>query len=187
MLSDVNILQLLRNGTDDKALAALYSHLPGIRRMIRFHGGRREDADDMFQEALIIFCRKAGDPQFRLSSGIYAYLYSVCRLLWSEELRRRGRQPLVDTEAPGIADAGILEMLENERRYRLAESIVDRLADRCRELLQLFYTTPLKLRDIAAKMNYASEQSAKNQKYKCLETAREQFRQALQSENQHIV
>jgi len=182
MTSDEQILELLRQGRDDKALAALYRHLPGIRRMIRFYGGRRDEAEDIFQEALIIFCRKARDPEFRLSSGSYAYLYSVSRLLWSGELRRQ-RRPLTEIGASDPVDSDAQDAVSAELRYRLAETIIDGLAARCRELLQLFYTGGLQLKDIASRMGYGSEQSAKNQKYKCLEAARERYRQALQSDN----
>lgn len=183
MTGDEQILELLRQGRDDKALSALYRHLPGIRRMIRFYGGRREEAEDIFQEALIIFCRKAREPAFRLSSGSYAYLYSVCRLLWSDELRRQQRRPLTALGELDPVEPDAQEAVSAELRYKLAERVVDGLADRCRDLLQLFYTGQLKLKDIAAAMGYSSEQSAKNQKYKCLEAARERYRQALQSDN----
>jgi RNA polymerase sigma factor (sigma-70 family) len=183
MTSDEQILKLLRQGRDDKALGELYRHLPGIRRMIRFYGGRRDEAEDIFQESLIIFCRKARDPEFRLGSGSYAYLYSVSRLLWSEELRRQRRRPLAGLDELDPVDSDAQEAVSAELRYELAERIVDGLADRCRDLLQLFYTGRLKLKDIALKMGYSSEQSAKSQKYKCLEAARQQYRQALQSDN----
>jgi DNA-directed RNA polymerase specialized sigma24 family protein len=58
----------------------------------------------------------------------------------------------------------------------LAEKVLQELKDRCRELLLLFYQDKLPLRDIALRMGYTSENSTKNQKYKCLEAARTQLR-----------
>ena len=180
-MDDQQLLEHLRNGADHKALARLYRHLPSIRRMIRHYGGSRQQAEDIFQEALIILCRKARqDVGFALPSGIYPYLYSVCRFLWNDELRKQQRLPVadLDEQTTDHADAAIAATVEAEQRFRLAEQIVANLGDRCRELLMLFYERKKSLRDIAADMGYSSEQTAKNQKYKCLETARNQFRQA---------
>lgn len=175
-MTDLQILELIRSGRNDKALAVLYQHLPAIRRMIRHYGGGREDAEDIFQEALIIFCRKAKEPAFTLSSGVFPWLYSVCRFLWKDELRKRNRVLTTGDEPEDVPSSGVTDAIADEYRYRLAEQIITTLADRCKELLLLFYQAEMKLKDIAAKMGYGSEQSAKNQKYKCLEHAREQYR-----------
>ncbi|WP_315821201.1 hypothetical protein [Paraflavitalea speifideaquila] len=55
------------------------------------------------------------------------------------------------------------------------------LGERCRELLLLFYNGGLKLKDIAARMGYSSENTAKNQKYKCLEAARNKLKELKQT------
>lgn len=179
-MDDRQIIQLIQSGQDDKALARLYQHLPAIRRMIRYHGGTRQQAEDIFQESLIILCRKAkAETAFTLSGGIYPYLYSVCRFLWSDQLKKTKRVPTMafDEATPDQAATGIDASLAEEMRYQLAEQILAGLADRCRELLLLFYHSRAKLRDIAAQMGYSSEQTAKNQKYKCLEAAHNKYQQ----------
>jgi RNA polymerase sigma factor (sigma-70 family) len=179
-MDDRQILALIQAGRDDKALAKLYQHLPAIRRMIRYYGGTKQQAEDIFQESLIIFCRKAkADPAFSLSSGIYPYLYSVCRFLWSDELKKSRRSNTISLDEAAQDNTGkvVEDSLEEEARYRLAEQIISGLADRCRELLLMFYQGRIKLRDIATKMGYSSEQTAKNQKYKCLEAARARYQQ----------
>lgn len=184
LMTDNQILESIRKGQPEKAVAALYRHLPTIRRAIRYYGGNRQQAEDIFQEALLIFLRKAREESFVLSSGIYPYLHSICRFLWSDEQKKDARNPVTQTDdhsAGATEDTSIAAAVAEEARYRLAESILSGLGDRCRELLQLFYTGGLKLRDIAARMGYSSEQTAKNQKYKCLETARNQYRNELET------
>lgn len=68
-----------------------------------------------------------------------------------------------------------------EERAKLAEKVVAELKDRCRELLLLFYEGGLKLKDIATRMGYSSENVAKNQKYKCLEAARNRLKELKQA------
>ena len=151
MIDETKILQLLRTGADDKALSVLYRHLPAIRRMIRYHGGSRQQAEDIFQEALIIFCRKAQEPRFVLVSGIYPYLYRICRFLWNDECKREkknGRLIPVDDAVEMTAPEPAINT-EEEARYRLAETIISGLGDRCKELLLLFYTGGIRLKEIA--------------------------------------
>jgi DNA-directed RNA polymerase specialized sigma24 family protein len=73
-------------------------------------------------------------------------------------------------------EVALNEVLEKEGRAKLAEQIILDLGERCRELLLLFYSGSLKLKEIAVKMGYNSENTAKNQKYKCLEQAKEKLK-----------
>ena len=72
------------------------------------------------------------------------------------------------------------EAIENELKAKLAEQVINGLKDRCRDLLLLFYEGRLKLKDIAQRMGYSSENTARNQKYKCLESVRDGIK-ALQN------
>jgi len=184
-MNDEEILQQIRSGKNDNALGSLYRHLPAISRMIRDNGGTRQQAEDIFQESLIIFCRKAQDKTFTLSAGIYPYLYSVCRFLLKDELRKqqRSNSGACVAEPEDTVDYAVIATIEEEARYRLAEKIVTELGDRCRELLLLFYNGNMRLKEIAERMGYSSEQTAKNQKYKCLEGARAKYRQEQLSLN----
>jgi len=181
-MHDEAIIELIRTHKTHKALTALYKHLPMVRTLIRGKGGSTEDAEDIFQEALIILCRRAVDPAFVLTAQLSTYLYSVCRFLWKDELRRRNHYPTQEFDT-GLSGAEVQELetlLENEQQAKLAEKVLNELGDRCRELLLLFYKGGMKLKDIAAGMGYSSEATAKNQKYKCLEGARNRLKELKQ-------
>jgi RNA polymerase sigma factor (sigma-70 family) len=167
---DQKIVEHIRTGRSDTALDALYGYYPMVRKMIRNHGGDSQDAEDVFQEGLLILCRKIRETDFILTARLSTYLFSVCRLLWKDELKKRKRD--VPPMPGDPIDIELTDMLGLESRFRLAEKVLAELADRCRELLLLFYTQRLTWQDVAARMGYASENAAKNQKYKCLETAR---------------
>lgn len=178
-MNDSTIITLLRTGSGDKALDALYVSFPAVRKMIRQTGGRSQDAEDIFQEALIILCRKIASGDFTLTARLSTWLYSVCRHLWKDELKKKNRQIPGDPEdlLPPADEAVLDAIVEQEQQNRLAEKVLDELGDRCRELLLLYYKAGLKLKDIASKMGYNSEATAKNQKYKCLEGARNKLKE----------
>lgn len=176
-MPDQQLLDLIRTGRSNKALDTLYRHFPMIRKMIRSNGGHASDAEDIFQEGMIILVRNIQQPDFSLTSKLSTYLYGICRLLWKEELRRRNR-PIPPTLMQDAGEEQIDE--EKEQRARLAEKALDELGERCRELLLLFYHGGLKLKDIAARMGYSAENTARNQKYKCLEAAKLRLKQLQQ-------
>ena len=146
------------------------------RKMVRTYGGNTADAEDIFQEALVILVRNVQEKNLNLTSKLSTYFYGITRLLWKEELRRRSRPIPPDLVQDGIDHSYI----EEEERARLAEKALDGLGHRCRELLLLFYHAGVKLKDIATKMGYNREETAKNQKYKCLEAAKLRFRELIQ-------
>jgi len=181
-MSDDKIIELIRKGDTDKAFLALYKHFPMMRKMILSKGGKKEDAEDIFQEALIILYRRVNEPQFKLSSKISTYLYSICRFLWKDELKKRNKIPATGFEEniDTAEENAIAEAVEKESKIKIAEKVLTELGDRCRELLIMFYSGTMKLKDIATKMGYTSENSAKNQKYKCLEGAKKKLAEVYQ-------
>lgn len=176
-MSDTDILELIRQGHDQRAFARLYAHFPKVRRLVRDNSGSSDDAKDVFQDALIIFHRKASSADFTLTSSISTFLFSVCRNLWREELRRRNRSlSRWDTEDLPEEEADITSLLAREGDFSLAEKALRTLGDKCLEVLTRFYIARESLLDIAHSLGFAGEGAAKTRKYKCLEEARKRFR-----------
>jgi RNA polymerase sigma factor (sigma-70 family) len=180
-MTDQAIITLIRAGQSDKALDALYRFFPVVRKMIRNNGGNRQDAEDIFQEALIILCKKIRETDFILTAQLSTYLFSVSRYLWKDDAQKR-RLFIAGTPELPEEESDIQAAVVKERDARLAEKVLQELGDRCRELLLLYYTGRMKLKDIAVKMGYSSENTAKNQKYKCLEGARNRLREMQEAD-----
>lgn len=178
-MTDQQIIEHIKKRDNDRAFSAIYHSFPAIKKMIILNNGKEEDAEDIFQEALIILCDKVRQPNFVLSSKLSTYMYGICNFLWKDELRKKQKLPSFsmnenfDTQAESSTD----NELEEVEKGKLAEKIINELGERCKELLLLFYTSNLKLKDIALKMGYSSENTAKNQKYKCLEAAKKNLKE----------
>lgn len=179
-MKDDEILSALRSAKREKGLVQLYQYLPKVQAMFRTQGGTKNDAQDVFQEALIILVQKAQQPNFSLTASIDTYLYSVCRLLWKNELRKRGKLPIADLgENLDPAEQELNQAIERESRIKQAEDALRQLGKRCQEVLVLFYYRALSMKDIAKQMGFTSETVAKNQKYKCLEQAKLKLKEQL--------
>jgi hypothetical protein len=75
-----------------------------------------------------------------------------------------------------------LDLIE-ESELRLAEQAMQALGEKCRELLTRFYLKNEPLSVVALALGLAGEGAAKTRKYKCLEQARQHYRQFTTSTN----
>jgi RNA polymerase sigma factor (sigma-70 family) len=177
-MTDNEIVEHLKNNRNDKVLGLLYKNFPMIKKMITANGGKTEDAEDVFQEALVVLCMNAKKPGFSLTSKLSTYIYSICRFMWKDELKRRNKLVFSYTDTiTDTIDDNAFTAIQQEEQAKVAESVIQSLGDRCKELLELFYSGKMKLREIAAKMGYSSENTAKNQKYKCIEAAKKNLKE----------
>lgn len=173
-MNDQQVVESIRNNKADKALQELYKYFPVVKKMIVANAGTVNDALDVYQEALIVFYKKAKGTDFTLTSSLNTYLYGVSNYLWKDELKKRKKQHYVSMpalETPVDFDAEIYN--EQEKFNKLGEQAILKLGERCQEILRLFYFESWSMQKIAEKFGYNSEKVAKNQKYKCIETARQ--------------
>ncbi|MBC3758376.1 sigma-70 family RNA polymerase sigma factor [Hyunsoonleella sp. SJ7] len=179
-MNDNKILELFKEGQREKAFSRLYSLYPKIEALILSKGGQKQDASDVFQEALIILNRNLEKSDFKLTSSFYTYLYSVSRFIWKDTQKKFSKQELHDLNDTEVEHFhSVLE----EKKYQQAEHAFLELGKRCQQLLQLFYLKAMSFKEIALKMQFKSEKIAKNQKYKCLTKAKGiyQTKQTVQS------
>ncbi len=172
-MNDKKILELFKQGQREKAFKKLYNLYPKIETLIVSKGGNKQDASDVFQEALIILNRNLKKSDFKLTSSFYTYLYSVSRFIWKDTQKKFSKQELHNLSDNEV---GYFHSVLEEKKYQLAERAFLELGKRCRQLLQLFYHKAMSFKDIANVMQFKSEKIAKNQKYKCLTKAKDIYR-----------
>lgn len=172
-MTDQQIIEQIRADRFPRALDSLYRHFPVVRHFIAKNQGNEEDARDVFQDALVILCERIQDRKFTINKSIADYLIGVCRYRWYAVLRERktGLYPLMD-ERERIEEAHVESYLERESRFVAIEHAIASLGENCAKLLKLFYYKKASMSSIAGEMGFSSENSAKTQKFKCLEQAR---------------
>ena len=89
-LSDKEILVGLRK-RDNRVLQYIYkNNLTPVKQLVLHNAGSESDAEDVFQEALIVIFKKLrDDPVFELDAAFSTYIYSIARLLWLKHLKQR--------------------------------------------------------------------------------------------------
>lgn len=169
------IIQQIQLGNREWAFKELYNYFPKVEHLILQSGGSKDDASDIFQEALILLFRKLQKEDFVLTSSVETYLYSICRFMCYDRNRASAKQVDWKVSLDLREEEEITELFQEEEKYQLAETALKTLGEKCMEILKMFYHQGVKMAEIATKMKFSSAKIAKNQKYKCLEKAKKKF------------
>ena len=165
------IIQQLRSGHNEAALRELYKGFPAVSHFIRKHGGNQDDARDMFQESLLIFYRNVQKKEFELTSSVNTYLFSVAKYLWKDELKKKNRTVPLEMQLQETP-AHLPYTGQEERKIGLMDKVLSQLGEKCSEILRLFYYEKKAMEEIASRLQYKNVDTAKTQKYKCMERAK---------------
>jgi len=172
-MSDQKIIDLIKTGKHSKALDKLYKIYPAVKKHVTDYGGTESDAQDVFQDGLLILIGKISDANFHLSSSISTFVFGICKNLNRENIRRVSKK---QNEEPNLQDEEYTKSVEDffaeEQKYEALDEVLIKVDKRCLEILKMFYYQKLSMKVIANRLGFKSETSAKTQKYKCLEKAR---------------
>ena len=172
--TDEQIVNAILTGgaLQEKAIGWLYPQLwPMVKKYVTDNRGSAEDARDIFQDGLTVLYEKVKSGDYRGDSKISSFVYSVCRHLWLNKLRKAGRHLDYEKEAKATSEVEFdpdkwQAQRENET---LAQELLSQLGETCQQLLKWSIFENLKMEVIRERLNYKSEQIARNKKYKCLE------------------
>ncbi|MEY3442082.1 MAG: hypothetical protein RLZZ519_363 [Bacteroidota bacterium] len=165
--TEQELLQGLRTGQQEAFQRLYQQHYPMVRYLVIQNSGSTEEADDVFQDGLLVLIDKLRMAEFKLTASLKTYLYSVCRNLWLKRLKDKGKTKLIDFETPvDVAD----EVPEdtNEPVLQHLHVCLETIGDSCRKILERFYYFKMSMEEIAAELGYTNAENVKNQRYKCI-------------------
>lgn len=182
-MKDSEVISAIRKGKREKAIKVLYKQFPKIKTNILSSGGDETIAREIFHDSLILLIEKVSDPNFELTSKLSTYLYGINRFLWKNELRRRNKNPELEWRDTIILSAEDLNYNEEkEEQMKMLELVLTQVTDKCKKIFELFYFKKENMNTIADKLGFSSVNSAKTQKYKCMERAIKLAREISNSE-----
>jgi RNA polymerase sigma factor (sigma-70 family) len=154
---------------DEKAIYDLYTaYYPSVEKFVVMNSGTSQDADDIFQETVLVVLEYISRDTFQLRCSLKTFLFAIARRLWLKYLRDRSREETLAELEIGQEDflSHWEEVERSERKYDSLPQVLSRITAHCSGLLkQLFLTGKIP-------EHYKNDHSFRNQKYKCLEQAR---------------
>lgn len=159
----------------EQRLMSLYQDaFPLVARYISRMGGSFEEAKDLFQDALLIYCEKIQRGEVVLKYTEKSYLFGIARYLWNKRYHENNHQVPLDQfgadfdERLNLSDPGY-EEISAPRLLRLLQTA----GQKCMELLSAFYYERMDMKEMAERFGFSSPRSATVQKFKCLEKVKE--------------
>ena len=171
-MEDHELVALIRRGDTETPIKILYQEWPKIKALIISSGGDETIAQHIFHDSLILLIEKVAQPDFELKSKLSTFLYGINRFLWKNELRKRKKNVELEWKDTLIVEASDIDYdIEKEGRIRQLITVLDKISERCKVIFELFYFEKKSMQFIADQLGYTSVNSAKTQKYKCMEKA----------------
>jgi RNA polymerase sigma factor (sigma-70 family) len=141
-LSDEAILEGVRLRSDFVINYIYKDYFPLIKFLVTQNSGSAEDAEDVFQDGVIIIYNLIIVGQLKLTCSFKTYMYSVCRNLWLQKLAKR--KAIFDrlTDIEGYIDLPT-DMLqesgyEETELHRLIQIHFLSLPEDCQKILKMF-------------------------------------------------
>lgn len=170
--SDEDIINGLRKRDNDVILFIYDKNFALVRTMIVQNNGSDDDAEDIFQEAMIIIYKRLRENQsFKLESSFTTYLYSVARLIWLKKLREgrkmevtglsREMEEYIEFEEPPPVQDKDLRMAVYQRNLKL-------IPEDCQKIL-VFTAESVPAKEIAEKLGYRSDGYVRKRRHFCKE------------------
>lgn len=142
-----------------------------IKFLVTSNSGNKMDAEDLFQDVLMVIYKKISTENLKLTSSFNTYLFAICKHLWLQRLNKR----IFTYEFKEIAgleewqdDNNIEELMEESEKYSLFQQHFLKLNTDDQKVLKL-YMNKTSLKEIAHIMGYKSGDYAKFRKYICKE------------------
>ena len=164
------ILDGLRN-RDTNVLDYIYKNFfHQIKVFVNQNNGSDEDAQDIYQDAVLVIYQKTKKENLTINCSFSTYLYSVCRLLWLKQLEQRKQRKMFVEESVKFVELedDIANLYDSNEKYKLYQDHFKKLSYNCQKILELFLAR-IQLKEIARILGFKSDQYVKKRKHQCKE------------------
>jgi RNA polymerase sigma factor (sigma-70 family) len=158
--SDREITTLIRGGKDDrsKGMEVLYRrYLPKFFPYIKKQIGNHEEAEDIFQDAILILIENVLDRKFKGKSALQTYLFSIVRnqcikrAQRSQKISTISQENLTEKSAKGTPETFFL----NQEMAEVIQKAIHKLNPKYQEVLSLWILR-YSMQEIADQLGYSS-------------------------------
>lgn len=151
---------------DEAFYEVLYDEVyPVIASLIGRQGGSRADAEDIFQDAVLLLLDMSQRGEIR---DHRKYLVGIAKHLWLRRARGTVRHLALDDFEQSLS---VPDAPSDEGQDALLH-LLQRTGSKCLDLLSDFYFAGLTIADVAARHGFTNVHSASVQKHKCVEKLR---------------
>lgn len=182
---DKKLLRALRQGVSG-AFEEIYQRaLPGCVRYARANGGTVSEAKDVFEQSLSFLYENTRSEGFVLTTSLQFYLFAIFKRRWlmtkKTDLPKGLRKvELQDQDAASLREDTPPEGIYSDETKAQLQQALQKINEKCRNLLLDYYGTGIKLIDLAKDLDTTAG-VLRVQKHRCLKKLKE----LMQKDNSH--
>lgn len=173
LFSDTLIIEYIKAGGQkrQKAISLIYKDEKLKKQIISFvtnNSGSRDEGIDIFHEGIIAFDENVRNNKYKGTGQLKGYLYSTCRFLWLNRLKRDKR--MVYTSEQSELDQVSLDTPEHlsmkEEQKEIIHQLLSLLGEKCQKILELWKLS-YSMEEIAQEVGLKDAGIARRQRYNC--------------------
>jgi len=169
-IPDKTLLENLKN-EDNASFEVLYKfYFPPVAAHISRQMGSIADAEDIFQEAIIVLLQKIRQTDFVLTSSLKTYLFAIASKLWLKRLRDNKLVPVNNFEKyQQESEPFAFELQAEPVKEEKLMLWLTKITANCQRILKaiFFYREPMS--SLMKRMGWKNKHTAANQQYKCIQ------------------
>ena len=160
-------LESLIKGDSTKIQDIYEKSFPAVRNFVLNNKGTAEDAEDIFQKALLQIAVRYQREPFEIRTEFHIYLFAVCKNLWRREINKSKNRVTNDDFGNLYTDEqeSALALVE-QKRYELFKEKLNLISENCKKILALYFAKT-SYADIVKAGGYNSETVARQRVFKC--------------------
>ena len=153
---------------NSRIISKIYStNFTQVKRFILQNKGGVEDAEDVFQKALLQIAVRHKKEGIQINSNFDAYLFTVCKNLWRRELNSKKNRVTNQEVIELVSDAKEnANALVEQKRHELFLEKLNLVSDNCEKILSLFFAK-VPYAEIVESTEYNSETVVRQRVFKC--------------------
>jgi len=163
------IIECIRTGKNNEALKYLYKDpLRKIRKFILMNSGTLDDADDVFQDAVIVLFQYVKTDKYKDEYELDGFLFRVAKNAWIDIARKKQKVIKASFIGFDISDESdyLKDIIRNEE-LNTFHMLFNKLEDNCKKILSYVVFDKKSMKEISELMGLKDEKVAKNQHYRC--------------------
>lgn len=161
-------------GESNFAFGMLYdNYFVVVSRFVTNNSGTTFDAEDVFQDSMLVLVEKLRKDDFILTASIKTYIVAIAKHLWLNQLRKGKREIAITDEHQNKLWQDIDLSIEQEKTYwDKLQFYMTKITDHCSRLMHDMFFKNKPIDQIQKEHGYTNKHNAQNQKHKCIEQIR---------------
>jgi RNA polymerase sigma factor (sigma-70 family) len=174
-ICDDSLIESLRAG-ETSAYEWIYKkQYPAIARFVQRNHGNEGDAEDLFQESVLVLYQKITAPDFQLTSTLKTFLFAIAKNIWLKKLRDDKLVTISDDQLLSLQDSydfASPEPSSEEVQHERLNAWMARITGHCQRVIRSIYFSHEPMDHLMVTMGWKNRHTAVNQKYKCIQQLR---------------